>query len=85
MITREQFALWKHEPATKWFFEFLQEKQKFLMDAAVQQWIGGNAWPEAVRGQIIELDEIAQIQHEAIVSFYKEQDGTESEGVEAQR
>jgi hypothetical protein len=81
VISKEQFNLWKHEPVTKWFFEFLKAKQEFMKSAALEQWVGGSPWPETVRGQIIELDEIANIEQSAILAFYGiEEDGTESKG-----
>ena len=80
MITKEQFGLWKHEPVTKWFFEFLMQKQKFMKSAALDEWLGGKAWPETVRGQIIELDEIVNIERATILAFYgiEENNGGES-------
>lgn len=80
MITREQFGLWKHEPVTKWFFEFLRNKQAFLKSAALDQWLSSSEWPETVRGQIIELQEIAELPYEAIEAFYEEMNGSESQG-----
>ena len=83
MITKEQFGLWKQNPATKWFFEFLQAKQDFLKSSALEQWIDGKPWPETVRGQIIELDEAIHIDRAAILAFYGieeiEEDGVKPE------
>jgi hypothetical protein len=82
-ITKEQFGLWKHEPVTKWFLEFLNAKKEFLKSAALDEWLAGKAWPEAIRGQIIELEEIANVDRSAILAFYgieeKEDDGFKSE------
>lgn len=82
MISKEHFGLWKHEPITKLFFEFLRDKQAFLKAAALEQWVGGNQWPETVRGQIIELEEILQIEPAVIEEFYRKDDGAEREGTE---
>lgn len=80
MITREQYGLWKHEPVTKWFLEFLRDKQAFLKSAALDQWLQSSEWPETVRGQIIELQEIAELPFDAIEAFYQEtRNGTEPE------
>lgn len=76
MISKEQFGLWKHEPITRVVFEYLQKKQEFLKASALEAWLSGNPWPEAVRGQIIELEEILNISVEAIEAV----NGTESEG-----
>lgn len=70
MITKEQFGLWKHEPVTKWFFEFLKAKQAFMKSAALDEWLAGKSWPETIRGQIIELDEIVNIERATILAFY---------------
>jgi hypothetical protein len=82
LITKEQFGLWKHEPVTKWFFEFLRNKQEFLKTQALDQWLASSAWPETVRGQIIELDEIANIERAAILAFYGNIEEKESDGAE---
>lgn len=79
MITKEQFGLWKHEPATRWFFQFLRDKQAFLKSAALEQWLNSATWPETVRGQIIELDETINLEHEAIVHFYEEMNESRTE------
>jgi hypothetical protein len=79
MITREQFGLWKHEPVTKWFFEFLRDKQAFLKSAALEQWLNSAQWPETVRGQIIELSEILETSHDAIQAFYERDDESRTE------
>ena len=79
MITKEQFNLWKHEPVTRWFFAFLKDKQDFLKSAALEQWLNSSSWPETVRGQIIELSEIAETSHEAIQSFYTREDESRTE------
>lgn len=80
MISKEQFGLWKHEPVTRWFFEFLKSKQEFLKSAALEQWLSNSSWPETVRGQIIELTETVDLQYEAIVQFYEEMDANAESG-----
>lgn len=72
MITREQFGLWKHEPITKLFFDYLRKKEEFLKTAATEQWLAGSGWPETVRGQIIELQEVCDLPFEAIEEFLRE-------------
>lgn len=84
-ITKEQFNLWKHDPVSKLFFEFLRDKRKFLIDYASGAWVDGAEVPPAVRGQVIELGEIADLQFEAVEAFYKaqrEESGSESEDSE---
>ncbi|MDB5607796.1 MAG: hypothetical protein JWP25_4696 [Bradyrhizobium sp.] len=77
-ITREQYQLWKYDPVTKLFIGFLLEKRKFLIDAAAEQWLGGSdvfaTANQTVRGQIVELGEIADLPFEAIDEFYKERE-----------
>ncbi len=73
--------MWKHDPVSKWVFAFLRDKQEFLKSSALDQWLASSAWPETVRGQIIELDQLVNLDHANIVAFYQEKEnGTESEG-----
>lgn len=82
MITKEQFNLWKHDPASKFFFGFIKDKRAFLIDRVSEMWVDGAEVPPAVRGQVIELGEIASLEFEAIEAFYKteEEDGAEPQG-----
>lgn len=84
-MTKEQFGLWKHEPITKWFFDYLASKRLFLKGAALDMWLADpSKLSETVRGQIIELEEICDDQlFAAIDAFYQERQeihGTESQG-----
>lgn len=83
-ITKEQFNLWKHDPVSKVFLGFLRDKREYLISVASEMWVDGAEVPPAIRGQVIELGEIAGLEFEAIENFYQEQrqDGTESEGSE---
>jgi hypothetical protein len=80
-LTKEQYGLWKHEPVTRWFFDYLIAKQAFLKTTAQEMWLNGTEPSQAIRGQIIELQEMIDLPFEAIEIFYqeKENDGTESE------
>lgn len=79
-ITKEQFGLWKHEPATKWFFDYLINKRAYLRSAALEIWLADpSKLSETVRGQIIELDEIADLPWDAIEAFYQEREYNEAE------
>lgn len=86
MITKEQFGLWKHEPVTRWFFDYLLNKHAFLRSTALEQWVAGSQSfadiNQAVRGQIIELEEICNLPWEAIEEFYKERDINEAEAAD---
>lgn len=81
-VTKEQFNLWKHDPVSKVFLAFLKDKREFLINRVSEMWVDGAEVPPAVRGQVIELGEIAELQFEAIESFYKieESDGAEPQG-----
>ena len=87
-VNKEQFNLWKHDPATKLFLQFLQDKRKYLIDFAAEQWVGGSdtfaQMNQTVRGQVVELGEIAELEFGTIEAFYKpeEEDGPEPEGSE---
>jgi hypothetical protein len=75
VITKEQYGLWKHEPVTKWFFDYLISKRAFLKSAALEMWLSDpKNLSETVRGQIIELEEICDLPFEAIEAFYQERE-----------
>ena len=83
MISKEQFGLWKHEPVTKWFFDYLINKRAFLRSAALEMWLADpKSLAETVRGQIIELEEICELSFEAIEAFYQERE--EIHGIESE-
>ncbi|MDE2099598.1 MAG: hypothetical protein KGL39_20265 [Patescibacteria group bacterium] len=86
MIPKEQYQEWRHHPVSKVFLQFLRDKQEFLKAAALEQWVGGSdsfvSCNQTVRGQIIELGEIAELPFEAIEEFYKEKEDA-TEGPEA--
>lgn len=81
-MTREEYNEWRHHPVSKVFLKFLRDKKEFLTQAMMDQWLDGNEvfdrTGQTVRGQIIELGEIADMPFEQISEFYKqEEDGTE--------
>ena len=82
MITKEQFNLWKHEPVTKYFFDYLVNKRAFLKSAALDMWLSDpKNLSETLRGQIIELEEVTELPWDAIEAFYQErEDGAEPQG-----
>lgn len=85
-VDKEQFNLWKHDPVTKLFLSFLADKRKYLIDFAAEQWVGGSdtfaQMNQTVRGQVVELGEIAELEFGTIEAFYKpeEEDVAEPEG-----
>ena len=74
MITKEQYGLWKHEPVTAVVLKYLRDKQEFLKKTAQDMWLDGTVPPEALRGQIIELQEMIDLPWEAIEAFYQEEE-----------
>lgn len=86
-ISRQEFQEWKHHPVSKVFFEYLREKQKFVKESALEQWVNGSeafaSCNQTVRGQIIELNEVIELPFEAIEEFYKEKEADGTEGTEA--
>jgi len=81
-ISKEQFNLWKHDPVSKVFLAFLKDKREFLITRVSEMWVDGAEVPPAIRGQVIELGEIASLEFEAIEAFYKpeEEDVAEPQG-----
>jgi hypothetical protein len=88
-VTKEQFNLWKHDPVSKWFFNYLVNKRAFLKSAAIDIWMADpKNLSETVRGQVIELEEICDLSHEMIEAFYQERQeihGTDPESSERQQ
>jgi hypothetical protein len=81
VISKEQFGLWKHEPVTRWFLDYLINKQAFLKSASLDMWLSDpKSLSETVRGQIIELEEIVDLPYEAIEEFYKEREEISDDG-----
>lgn len=74
MITKDQYGLWKHEAVTSVVLKYLADKQAFLKNTAQEMWLDGNMPSEALRGQIIELQEMIELPWEAIEAFYQEQE-----------
>jgi len=81
VISKEQYGLWKHEPVTSVFLKYLADKQAFLKKTAQEMWLDGQEPSQAIRGQIIELQELIDLPFEAITALYEEENGTESEGI----
>lgn len=84
-ISREEYQEWRHHPVSKIFLQFLLDKQAFLKAASLDQWLGGAdsfaSCNQTIRGQIIELGEIAELPFEAIDEFYKEKENNAAEGI----
>ena len=81
MITKEQFGLWKHEPVTKWFMEYIAAKHDLVKQVAMERWYEGSSdfhkVSDTLRGQAIELEQIRDLPYEAIKEFFD--DGTKPE------
>ena len=86
MISREEYQEWRHHPVSKVFLQFLKDKQEFLKAAALDQWVNGSEsfanCNSTIRGQVIELGEIAELPFEAMDAFYKEKAENEPQGFE---
>lgn len=72
-LSAQEFSGWKGHPFTKFFLEYLREKQEFYKEAALEEWIAQGNIHEALRGQIIELESMRNITWEEIAMFYEEQ------------
>lgn len=73
-ITQADFDSWKHHPVSKVILRFYRDKKDIMEQAAIQQWIAGvmTLGDQALRGQIIELDELSNMPFEALIEFYGE-------------
>lgn len=91
-ITDPDFRQWKHHPVTQAVFRFLNEKQRFLKEQALQQWLDGTMGlgddkGQCLRGQIIELEVVLGLEFGQMAGFDDEQraerdgfEGTAAEG-----
>lgn len=73
-ITKSDFQGWRHHPVSKLFLKFLDDKRKFLGDHVFDLWISGSLTLQAedtMRGQIIELFELKNMEFDAIANFYQ--------------
>lgn len=77
-MTRDDFNEWKHHPVSKVFFKFLADKRQHLLAFSTEEWLSGSRnfadGNQTVRGQIIELGEIADLRFEAVEAFYQEEE-----------
>jgi len=75
-IKRDDYQRWRHDPVSKFFLKFLLDKQAELKSIALESWVNGSQsfsdCNQTIRGQIIELKEIAELPFEAIEEFYKD-------------
>jgi len=76
-ISAQEFAAWRHHPVTKVFRLYLEDKRAFFERTALNQWVNGDLTlygdeGRTIRGQIIELIELADLPFEALVAFYQE-------------
>jgi len=85
-IAKSDYQSWRHHPVSRVILRYLKDKREFIERAALDQWIGGSielAESKAMRGQIIELFELENMQFEALEAFYaveKEEDVAITEG-----
>src|SRR5947199_351689 len=88
-VGKAEFQEWRHHPASKVFLQFLKDKQDFLKAAALDQWVNGAdsfaTCNQTIRGQIIELSEIADLPFEAMEEFYKERDNAAEDSQDGTR
>jgi len=75
-IKRDDYQRWRHDPVSKFFLKYLTDKREEMKAFALESWVNGSQsfsdCNQTIRGQIIELQEIAELPFEAIQEFYKE-------------
>lgn len=73
-ISKHDLQSWRHHPVSKVVLRYLKEKREFIERAALDQWISGSielSNAQVMRGQIIELAELENLQFEALAMFYE--------------
>lgn len=80
-ISAQDYGLWRQHPVSKLLLQFLRDKRAFLSRLAMEQWLDGSALSETVRGQIIEMQELENLDFASVLAFYQEQEaGNGTEG-----
>jgi hypothetical protein len=76
---REEFQGWINHPFTKFIKTFLQDKSAYYQQIAMEHFLAGTEPKDfqALRGQIIELDEIRNVSWDSISAFYEQTQKTE--------
>ena len=84
MIAKEQYAEWRHHPATRFFLQFIRDRREALIGLATEAWLNGNESfkieGEVDRGRIMELFMIEELQFDVIEEFYKSREVENPEG-----
>lgn len=77
-MTPEAYQTWRHNPITAAYLLFLRDLKEAFQQAAVDRWVGGNLHLEdddpnaaTLRGQIIALTDLCELQLGDIHSFYR--------------
>ncbi len=72
-LTEADYQRWRHNPATKWFLQYLRDYRADLLQAANDQWLASNlelSTAEEMKGRINCLEELVTLPFSAIAQFY---------------
>lgn len=81
-ITALGFNQWRHHPVTEVVIGFLTARRTSLIENAMGRWLGGEDTirtpaGEEVRGRVLELQDIIEMQFEALLVYYQDADTQE--------
>ncbi len=80
-ISTDEFNLWRHHPVSKIFLKYAADFASILEREALDRWRSGTLKlvdEQEMRGRVLTLREIVELQFEAIDQFYQ-QDQKEEE------
>ena len=78
-IQESDYNHWKHHPVSKIYRQFLADYRQMLLKEVFAQWEAGAVeltLEKEVRGRIVQLNEILDLEFEHIRNFYAENDTT---------
>ena len=77
-ISREEFQEWKHHPVSKIVLQYIRDFKERAKLESLESWLNGDKsfadLSDGVRAQINILDEVENLQFEAIEEFYQEKE-----------
>lgn len=81
-MTKEQYNEWRNHPATMFYRQFLKEYRASLIEGATEAYLNGNDRDpdrHVMRGRILALFDVEDLNFDVIENFYKEKEANGAE------
>jgi len=84
-MSAQDFGLWRNHPVTRLIHKFLRDKKAFVQESVSEQFLAGTLGlgddeAQCLRGQMIEMQELIDLEFAHLVTFYGSNDGDGDEG-----